>query len=961
MSNNSYVINQDGQQITVVGTNATIMDLSNSNDSITSYQSGDSHATITIGSGTSNEVFAGSFDTIIAGDGNNRFHLESNDTLTAGNGNNTVFFDQANITNATVTVGNGNNTIVGTSVGNVTAETFGSLTVNLGNGTNNIDFQGLTGSSLTINQASGANAASIINFAVANINAVTVNVGNAGDLILTNGNGAVIKSLTLNVNVDGYKTPYAATTVKYGATNEAIAAPYNVAQPLPYFIDHLLFDPVPRWTVGIGNQATPVTVTFSMMQSLPLAASASDMNGFATLGGDLPAGMSPAQILAANNAHTITLTAAELSAMNALAAWAQVVNVNWVSAKDAEGVDVRFGENSQGSASSGYAYLPLAPLTPVGGAGAAGQQGTVYLSKDGLTAADYLQGGVVTTTFAHEIGHTLGLGGETGNSDPYDVVPYGEDLGIYTVMSYNATPPYPSGPMIYDIAAATYLYGPNPNYHPNATHVWNFTSSGGIGNLIIDGGGSVNTISAAGVTSALTIDLRPGHWSFVGSAAAQSVLAPNQLWIGYGTAVNDATAGSGTDLIICNDGTDLITGGAGKDTIVTAGGNDTINGGSGTTNVIFADPKADYTISTQNGVTTVTETTMPARGTEQGTDTLTNVQTLTFADGTVTLSASGGNTGSTTGTVVLNGTASVILGEAGNNQLTAPATVTDSASNIASNLDALQGLASSGKLAAIGFTDKGFADLTITPTQLTGDSGAIGDITGNFYVTQTASGSNLTIAGLSGHGNVVAFANQASQYSVASAGDGVHFTVTDNSSGSVDQLSNINALQFNGGSPDIVAATPSTSSVTSGNLTELYGAVFGRLPDVPGLAFYQGVLKANPSTPLLTFAGYFLASPEYANAHNYPQTTAGDTQFITDSYQNLLGRAPASGDAAYYENNVIAPYLNGLTAGTDAYTIALAAAHAQVLVYFSASAEFLGDVQITGAHPADAKHWLYLI
>jgi hypothetical protein len=36
-------------------------------------------------------------------------------------------------------------------------------------------------------------------------------------------------------------------------------------------------------------------------------------------------------------------------------------------------------------------------------------------------------------------------------------------------------------------------------------------------------------------------------------------------------------------------------------------------------------------------------------------------------------------------------------------------------------------------------------------------------------------------------------------------------------------------------------------------------------------------------------------------------------------------------------------------------------AHAQVLEYFSASAEFLSDIQITAQHPASSSHWLQLV
>ena len=50
-----------------------------------------------------------------------------------------------------------------------------------------------------------------------------------------------------------------------------------------------------------------------------------------------------------------------------------------------------------------------------------------------------------------------------------------------------------------------------------------------------------------------------------------------------------------------------------------------------------------------------------------------------------------------------------------------------------------------------------------------------------------------------------------------------------------------------------------------------------------------------------------------------------------------------------------------LTPGTQAFAAAQFQAHAQMLVYFSASAEFLGDVQVTAQNSASAQHWLVLI
>ncbi|HMA51948.1 MAG TPA: DUF4214 domain-containing protein [Magnetospirillaceae bacterium] len=237
--------------------------------------------------------------------------------------------------------------------------------------------------------------------------------------------------------------------------------------------------------------------------------------------------------------------------------------------------------------------------------------------------------------------------------------------------------------------------------------------------------------------------------------------------------------------------------------------------------------------------------------------------------------------------------------------------VLDSTQNVVASLDGLSALAAKGELASIQLTDGGTPNLIVTTAQFAADQAALKDITSAHTVTVQMSGN-------------------ASQHNF-----------------SADNWTGASALQF-ADQTVIVAATPGSANVTTGNVTELYSAVLAREPDIGGLAFYQTYLKANPTTPLLQFAEWFLTSSEYSSAHNYAQTTAGETQFITDSYQNLLHRAPSADEVNFYLTNVLEK------PGTQLQN------HAQMLVYFSASPEFLGDVQITAANPASAQHWLFL-
>jgi len=210
----------------------------------------------------------------------------------------------------------------------------------------------------------------------------------------------------------------------------------------------------------------------------------------------------------------------------------------------------------------------------------------------------------------------------------------------------------------------------------------------------------------------------------------------------------------------------------------------------------------------------------------------------------------------------------------------------------------------------------------------------------------------------------VEFSGASSSYTITADGNGHSLTVTQGSN--VYHLDEVTAIQFSD-MTDIVASQTATgtSAPNSAQVTELYGAVFGRLPDVGGLAYYEQMAAKNPSIGFVQYAENFLSSPEYTNnsAHAYAQTTAGDTQFITDSYNNLLGRAPASGDAAWYEANVINPIIKADLATGMTMTQAELQAHAQVLVDFSASPEFTNDVSTTGTGtPAfGGHHWLQLV
>ena len=90
----------------------------------------------------------------------------------------------------------------------------------------------------------------------------------------------------------------------------------------------------------------------------------------------------------------------------------------------------------------------------------------------------------------------------------------------------------------------------------------------------------------------------------------------------YGFADDDALDGqAGADKLFGGDGTDTLTGGA---------GDDDLDGGNGDDTAIFTGNRADYSVSGTTSAFTLTDTV----GGRDGADTVTNVEFVTFANGT---------------------------------------------------------------------------------------------------------------------------------------------------------------------------------------------------------------------------------------------------------------------------------------------------------------------------------------
>lgn len=288
--------------------------------------------------------------------------------------------------------------------------------------------------------------------------------------------------------------------------------------------------------------------------------------------------------------------------------------------------------------------------------------------------------------------------------------------------------------------------------------------------------------------------------------------------------------------------------------------------------------------------------------------------------------------------------------------------VLDTANDIGGNLDGLAAAVTAGKIESIEIATTSSAPvIAVNSDQVAGGVATLSTIANPvFSLSITPSSADTSIDG-DGYAATVVLSGASTAYTVTSAGNGTSFTVT--GAGVDDAVSDVTALQFSDHTLIVASQVPQVAGgVSSFQVATLYAAVLDRQPDIAGLAFYEKV-AASGQYSITAYAEWFLQSPEYTgnSANNYAQTSSGDAQFITATYQNLLGRAPEAGAVSYYETNVIDPILAKASPGTAAYTQAELLAHATVLTYFSQSPEFKGDVAITAQTPADGAHWLLLI
>ncbi len=260
--------------------------------------------------------------------------------------------------------------------------------------------------------------------------------------------------------------------------------------------------------------------------------------------------------------------------------------------------DLRFGMSD--SPSTAWAYLPDTDL----------QAGDSWYNRSSGKFTNPVAGTYGYVGFIHEIGHTLGLKHPHEAEGTGVVTPAAYDSVEFSVMSYHSYPgsgldgysngiySYPQSYMMLDIAALQHLYG--ANFSATAgddVYSWNpdtgqfFIDGAGqtmpgfnrVFQTIWDGGGH-DTYDFSLYATALSVDLRPGEWTFTSSAQlanlgdghmARGNIANALLYQGdLRSLIENVVGGSAGDTILGNVADNLIDGRLGADSMSGGLGND---------------------------------------------------------------------------------------------------------------------------------------------------------------------------------------------------------------------------------------------------------------------------------------------------------------------------------------------------------------------------------------------------
>lgn len=329
--------------------------------------------------------------------------------------------------------------------------------------------------------------------------------------------------------------------------------------------------------------------------------------------------------------------AQQSAARLALVTWDDLIAPS-IALNSADG-DIRFGLSST---ATNYAHSYFPP------------NGSIWFNSTDRDLAMPRVGQYSFETFVHEIGHALGLDHMGDYNGPGSNRPscY-QDSSVYSVMSYFG-PEHgqgqtqvawadwigsdgriysPQTPMLNDILAIQDVYGADLTTRAGDT-VYGFRSTvsgqteatyhfdlNAHPILTLYDAGGLDTLDLSGYTTTSDINLGAGTFSSCNDMT-------NNIAIAYGCAIENAIGGSGSDILTGNVLDNVLTGGR---------GNDVLNGAEGFDWALYSGPLAGYRVTKNANIVEVADNTIG----RDGSDALTNIESLKFVDMNLAFDASG--------------------------------------------------------------------------------------------------------------------------------------------------------------------------------------------------------------------------------------------------------------------------------------------------------------------------------